>query len=69
MAKELMKRSSNERLGRVTISVGVALLHGGDTAQLLIERADACLYAAKRQGRNRIVCEGDPEATAPARVA
>ena len=26
MAKELMKRSSGERLGRVTISIGVALL-------------------------------------------
>jgi len=51
MAKELMKRSSGERLGRVTISVGIAQLHGSETAQSLIERADACLYAAKRQGR------------------
>ena len=62
MAKELIKRSSGERLGRVTLSVGIALLHTGDTPQSLIERADACLYAAKRQGRNRVVCEGDPEA-------
>ena len=73
MAKELIKRSSGERLGRVTLSVGIALLHTGDTPQSLIERADACLYAAKRQGRNRVVCEGDPEATAnappPSRVA
>jgi diguanylate cyclase len=64
MARELMKRSSGERLGRVTISAGVAVLHGGDTVQTLIERADTCLYAAKRQGRNRIVCESDPEASA-----
>lgn len=69
MAKELMKRSSGERLGRVTISVGIAQLHGSDTAQSLIERADACLYAAKRQGRNRIVCENDPEATTDAPVS
>ncbi len=73
MGKELVKRSSGERLGRVTLSVGIALLHSGDTAQSFIERADACLYAAKRHGRNRIVCENDPEALAkasqPARVA
>ena len=64
MAKELMKRSSGQRLGRVTISAGIALLRPGDTAQTLIERADACLYAAKHQGRNRVICESDPQATA-----
>ena len=62
MAKELVKRSTGERLGRVTISIGVALLRAGDTAQSLIERADQGLYAAKRHGRNRVICETDPEA-------
>jgi diguanylate cyclase len=66
MTKELMKRSSGERLGRVTISIGAAVLHPSDTSQLLIERADKCLYAAKRHGRNRVICEADPEADAPA---
>jgi diguanylate cyclase len=65
MTKELMKRSTGEHLGRVTISIGVANLHDGDTAQTLIERADTCLYAAKRHGRNRVMCETDPEVTAP----
>ena len=61
MAKELKKKSTGEILGRVTISVGVSMLKQGDDTDALIERADACLYAAKRNGRNRVICEIDPE--------
>jgi diguanylate cyclase len=63
MTKELMKRSTGEHLGRVTISIGVATWHKNDTAQTLIERTDTCLYAAKRHGRNRVMSETDPEVT------
>jgi diguanylate cyclase len=71
MTKELMKRSTGEHLGRVTVSIGVATLHKSDTVQSLIERTDACLYAAKRHGRNRVICETDPEVAAaePSKVA
>jgi diguanylate cyclase len=71
MSKELLKRSTGQNLGRVTISLGVATAHKGDTAQSLIARADACLYAAKRNGRNRVICETDPEfaAASEAKVA
>ena len=64
MAKELKKKSTGEILGRVTISVGVSMLKQGDDTDSLIERADACLYAAKRNGRNRVICEVDPEYSA-----
>ncbi|MPZ38102.1 MAG: diguanylate cyclase [Rhizobiales bacterium] len=64
-AKELMKRSTGEHLGRVTISVGVAALRADDTPQALIERADACLYAAKRNGRNQVV--GETQIVTPAK--
>ena len=63
----LKKKSTGEMLGRVTISVGVSMLKPGDDTDSLIERADACLYAAKRAGRNRVVCEADPEYVAEPR--
>ena len=61
MTKELMKRSTGEHLGRVTVSIGVAALRPGDTSASLIERADTCLYAAKHAGRNRVISETDPD--------
>jgi diguanylate cyclase len=68
MSKELKKKSTGEILGRVTISVGVSMLKPGDDTDSLIERADACLYAAKRNGRNRVICEVDPEYTVESRI-
>jgi len=58
-AKELLKRSTNEKLGRITASFGVAAYRPGDTPSALIERADRCLYAAKHAGRNRVCSEAD----------
>ncbi|MDH3393030.1 MAG: GGDEF domain-containing protein, partial [Desulfobulbaceae bacterium] len=40
---------------RVTISVGLAVSAFGDTQETLLKRADAALYQAKKEGRNRTV--------------
>lgn len=47
----------------VTVSAGVATLRRGDDRAILVARADECLYAAKRGGRDRIVCEPKAEPT------
>ncbi len=39
----------------ITVSVGVAQLAPGETADTLTERADKALYAAKSAGRNRVL--------------
>lgn len=62
LGRELIKRSTGESLGRVTISLGAATLRSGDTALSLLERADHCMLTAKRLGRNRTVDEVDPAA-------
>ena len=41
-------------LPRVTISAGLAHFRMGDTGQSLLARADAALYLAKDNGRNRV---------------
>lgn len=57
LTRELIKRSTNENLGRITISLGVSSYRRGDTAGSLVDRADQALMQAKRDGRNRTVTE------------
>jgi diguanylate cyclase len=58
--KRLRRRSTNEDLGQVTVSMGIARLQPGDTPPGLVERADACLYASKRNGRNQVTTDATP---------
>lgn len=59
--KELVKKTTGESLGRITISIGVALYRPGEPVEALIHRADSCLYAAKHAGRNLVKCETDAD--------
>ena len=58
--KKLVKKSTGDVLGSITISIGVAELVGDEAAASLIQRADACLYRAKHAGRNCVVGDNDP---------
>ena len=61
MSREIVNRSTGQDLGRVTVSFGVASAQAHDTINSLVARADGCLYAAKCNGRNRVIGESDPQ--------
>ncbi|MCX7626853.1 MAG: GGDEF domain-containing protein [Methylophilaceae bacterium] len=46
-----------EHLIGLTFSAGLTCLKEGDTPQTLLARADAAMYRAKQEGRNRIVVD------------
>jgi len=54
--RTVRSRQSGREIGRVTMSLGIAGLVKGESAQLLIDRADQALYDAKAKGRDRVVC-------------
>ena len=45
----------------VTLSIGVAALGDGQSAEALVTAADEALYEAKAAGRNRVVVAGDTQ--------
>lgn len=51
--KKLIRRSTNEDLGNVTISLGVTSFVYNETKELFIKRADTGLYKSKTEGRNK----------------
>ena len=58
--KKLVKKSTGDILGAITISIGVAQFAPGETGDAVVRRADACLYGAKHNGRNLVIAENDP---------
>ncbi len=64
--KRLIMKGSQQAVGHVTLSVGVAQHRLGESMATLIERADAALYRAKDLGRDRVCTEADLLLTAAA---
>lgn len=58
--KDVVNRSTSEKLGQVTMSVGVAEYVLGETPEDMIERADSALYTAKHNGRNQVAAAPSP---------
>jgi diguanylate cyclase len=53
-SRTLKRRSTDEDLGAVTISLGLAERRRGEDTHSFVERADGALYVSKRTGRNRV---------------
>lgn len=56
-AQDLKVRTTGQKLGRITVSLGVAELRDREGPEQLVARSDANLYQAKRGGRNRVAAE------------
>jgi diguanylate cyclase (GGDEF)-like protein len=57
-AKDIVERLRAAMPSGQTVSAGVACWNGRESAQELVGRADAALYEAKRNGRDRLVTAG-----------
>jgi diguanylate cyclase len=62
-SRPLVVRGHPQVIERITLSIGVAGWHAGESSARWFARADAALYEAKRRGRNRvsIACILEPE--------
>lgn len=58
-SKKLVKKSTGDILGVITISAGVTQFDPKESAEEFVRRADVCLYAAKHSGRNCVISEKD----------
>jgi diguanylate cyclase len=58
--KEVVNKASQKHLGQITLSIGVAEYFPGESISDFISRADAALYEAKNQGRNRVATARPP---------
>lgn len=56
--RRLIMRGTGKPLSKITVSIGVAELRPRERADHLIRRADAALYRAKRDGRDRVLADG-----------
>lgn len=58
-SREIVNRSNGQKVGASTVSIGVAQYAHGEPLGTFVERTDAGLYAAKQNGRNRVVAENE----------
>lgn len=58
--KKIIRKPQNEDLGVITLSMGTTQYAHGEDPSAFVERADAALYRAKQEGRNRVQAADAP---------
>ncbi|MBU1195460.1 MAG: GGDEF domain-containing protein [Proteobacteria bacterium] len=58
-AKEWKVKDTGKSMGKITVSMGVALYRLNEPEKDLIKRVDDALYLAKKKGRNQICSQDD----------
>lgn len=54
-ARKLVNRRTDQPIGQITFSGGIADVFGHDDPRAALRAADEALYKAKQSGRNRIL--------------
>jgi diguanylate cyclase len=67
--RKLVNRLTDQPIGQVTFSAGIADVFASGDQRLALKAADAALYRAKVEGRNRVCVAGPGEVSPPQTVA
>ena len=57
--KSIKNKNTGQDFGKITMSFGIAEFSNNEIQESIIQRADAALYLAKENGRNRVQLETD----------
>lgn len=51
---KIRRPNSTSEMGGITVSIGIAIFHRGDTLEKWLDHADKALYISKQGGRNKV---------------
>jgi diguanylate cyclase len=59
MSRRVVRKDTGDDFGSITLSIGASCYRPGEPLAEIVRRADAALYQAKHDGRNRVASEAE----------